>query len=474
MESIPFRLALAVGALCAVTILAGCQSYQPKPLDAVSHREAWHKRTPADDSVVAFIKQLNEPDTSQPVRYNPGDGIGLAEGELLALVYNPDLRLARLRVGVSQATAEHAGLWDDPQLGFELLRITEGVSNPWFVATRLAVTLPISGRLEAEKERADAAYLAQLYAVSESEWRVRYQVRQSWLGWSATLIKIEQQRLLIDSIQSLVKATSAQADAGELSRPEAGLFGIELVQRKQELERLRGQAAEREQRLRGLLGLSPKVPLQLQPNPVGPVDHSIANELPSFDDNPALTRLAQDYEVAEQKLRREIRKQYPDFTIGPAYESDEGQSRIGLSGGIPLPIFNANQQGIAEAKAERELARAAYETRYEQLTGSYSAVQTRAKARSKERQSAEQAMAPMVDRQVADARRLLELGEGSGLVLLESMVRAHQAKMQLIALRLEEARAYDELRYLVGPVTKPKGNNTQTNPPSATAEEVSR
>ena len=62
-----------------------------------------------------------------------------------------------------------------------------------------------------------------------------------------------------------------------------------------------------------------------------------------------LRQLREEYEVAEHALHREIRKQYPDLTIGPLYETDQGQSRLGFLGATPLPLLNATRPGIAEA-----------------------------------------------------------------------------------------------------------------------------
>ena len=60
-------------------------------------------------------------------------------------------------------------------------------------------------------------------------------------------------------------------------------------------------------------------------------------------------------------------------------------------------------------------------------------------------------LVPLVDRQMTDASRLLELGEGSSLVLLESLVRAYEVKLKLIELLLERSQADNETRFLLGP-----------------------
>jgi hypothetical protein len=164
-------------------VLSGCQRYQPRSLDPEEHRARWLERSPQSAGVVEFAQQLADSGDSVS-EYDPSDGITCAEAELIALVFNPELRLARLRAGMTAATAEHAGLWDDPEFSIDFLRITESVSTPWVITPGLAFTIPISGRLEVEKSRADAALRAELTRVAEDEWRVRHKVRQVWLAWS--------------------------------------------------------------------------------------------------------------------------------------------------------------------------------------------------------------------------------------------------------------------------------------------------
>lgn len=452
----------ARAALLGTAMLAGCQSYQPRPLDLSAHREEWTDRTADSEPVRAFAQRLAE--SSEPAAFDPSDGLSLAEGEVVALVFNPDLRLARLRAGVAAATAEHAGLWDDPTFSIDVLHITENVSNPWVITPGLAVTIPLSGRLEAEKQLAEASLRAELIRVAEQEWTTRVELRREWVRWSAATLRAERTEALLESIESLVASTTQLAEAGEMPRTEASLFTIEWASQARALLRHRGEAEEAEKRLRGIMGLSPEAPLELIPE-------LVVNERTgeAFDDlaerSLTLARLREEYEAAEHSLRREIRKQYPDLTIGPLYETDQGQSRIGFLGGIPLPLLNANRQGIAEAAAERELARAAFETEYERLVGSLAAARVRRQTLRQQRQLFEREIVPLVDRQLSDARRLLELGEGGGLVLLESLTRVGETQMDLIDARLGESLAGIDLAGLAGPPSPPDNADSNLNDP---------
>jgi len=97
------------------------------------------------------------------------------------------------------------------------------------------------------------------------------------------------------------------------------------------------------------------------------------------------------------------------------------------------------------------VALAAYETEYERMAGRLAALRARLSGVRSRRATLNETLVPLVDRQAADANRFLELGEGESLVLLESLVRSYEAKLQLIDVQLEEARVKNEIRYLLGP-----------------------
>ncbi|BCX48451.1 efflux transporter [Haloferula helveola] len=417
------------------------------PLDPSGHAAAWEGRSPSDEKVRDFARRI---ETSAPrsVSFDPSDGLTLAEGEIVALVYNHDLRVARLKAGVAKATAEHAGRWDDPELSFDVLKVTEGVPNPWVVGSALSVTLPISGRLAVEKARADAAEQSELARVAEEEWETLRDLRKAWLEWSADRLRLQETESIVGSLDSAVETTGKLTEAGELPRTESTLFKLEQESRKADIARLRGKVKEGEQEIRSLMGISPGAPAKLVPTLAS---GSGKDRGKLADTNPTLIRLQGEYAEAELVLVREIRKQFPDLQLGPAFEEDQGQSKIGITGGIPIPILNSNKGGIATAKAQREVARAAFETELERTEGRLASMRARLSGAQSRRQSIDSNVVPLVDRQVEDARSLLEIGEGGSLVLLESLVRAYEAKLDLIEARLEESVAGNDIRHLLGP-----------------------
>ncbi len=443
-----------IAASNAALLLAACQSFDQQPLDLPAHDQKWRAQSSDSEKIRAFARRLAK-SSSRPATFNPSNGISLAEGKMISLVYNPDLRVARLKAGVAKAEADFAGLWNDPELSLDVLRVTEGVPDPWIIGSSLAVTIPLSGRLSAEKKLAEASFHVALDRVAETEWKVMIDLQKSWVKWSALRTELEQTTKVVNSLNSIVKSTQLLAEQGEISSTEAGLFTIEQTSRRAEVARLKGEVKAEEQVIRSLLGLSPSAPIRLVPHLALTSWNPSENRL-SYN-NPTINRLRREYEVSERTLIREIRKQYPDLTIGPQAESDEGQSRIGFIGAIPLPILNANKGGIAKARTQREVARAAYEAEYERKVGQLAAANARLRGIRGQQSSLQQSLIPLVDRQVSDAQKLVQLGEGGSLILLESIVRAHEAKLKIITTEQQRSLAETDLQFLLGP-TNHKSN----------------
>jgi hypothetical protein len=131
---------------------------------------------------------------------------------------------------------------------------------------------------------------------------------------------------------------------------------------------------------------------------------------PSVDDNPLelvkhpkvaarLVRLG----GAEHALHAEIRKQYPDLKLGPAYTNEEGLDRFGIVAGISIPLWNRNRKGIAEAESVRD------EVRLSAIDTWRSLVCDAAEARTNLARLLEHPPVPSTEREHAD--KLADAGE---------------------------------------------------------------
>lgn len=435
-------------------LAGGCQTYERSELNINGHLASFLARSPENPEVRAFAESLAARDSDHNA-FDPTDGVSCAEAEVIALVFNPDLRLARLRAGVARATADNAGLWEDPTLGVDLTRVIQSTPEPWKVFTSLGITIPVSGRLEVEKQRAGAEHAAELSRVAMSEWSTRMSVRRSWSQWSALVARLAAERAFVTRVDQVLGVVDKMEQAGELTRTEARLFRIERATRAADLATLESRTHEAELRLRQLIGMSPDASLRFDAAGFAPVRSGAGGIVDPAElelRSPAMLVAAAEYEAAEKALELEIRKQYPDIHIGPGYGREDGQDQVLLGISLPIPILNANKQRIAEARARRELARLRAETTLEQTVAAIRAAEIRLEAASRLCRTVEAEIIPLVEAQYSDAQQLARLGEVDALVLLESLTRQHDAKVGFIEAARDEALAGVDLEELVGPV----------------------
>jgi outer membrane protein, heavy metal efflux system len=467
--------------LFAVTLAgsAGCQSYERMPLDMDAARMAWLSRSPAEPSVREFAAALRKAETcdgpGEIHGFDPSDGLTLAEAEAVTLVFNPDLRLARLEANVTRATAMHAGLWQDPVLGVDLERIVSGAggANPWVVASTIGITIPISGRLDAEKARAGADLAAKLDRVAAKEWAVRSALRELWVEWSAARVRAEVTQELIAKLRDVASLADQQEKAGSMTRLDARLFRVELAGREADLIATTARVKELQLQLTAMLGLAPETSPTLVPTVTFAARTTDMEKLRLLLDssNPELAAVRAEYEVSEQSLRTEVRKQYPDLTIGPGYGTDQGDHRILLGASLPIPLWNRNQQGVAQASAQREVARGRFETTYEHLFFKLAIALTRFESGKAQRSLVESSVVPLADEQEADVRRVAALGRVDPLLLLESLKTQYAAKVRLVEARASESIGAVRLDELIGPpIPKPNQPSAPTTAPASNAE----
>jgi outer membrane protein TolC len=438
-----------------LVLLASCQSYEPAPLNITQYEHALGLRVIEIEPIEAFSRRLAADDDDVPTAFDLSDGISYAEGEVIALFYNPDLRIARLEAGVAMANRDTAGLWEDPVFGFDGAEIVSP-SSPFEFGLMGSLTIPISGRLEIEKVRASAAYETQLRTLVDAEWRTRAALRTAWTRWTAIA---EQATLFLSMTHELerinVIATHLEF-AGEINRIERRLLLIELADIQLRSTEIDLELINAETNLIEILGVTPHAAAQLIPAfpdvSIPAVTDTTARLIAS---NTELAVHFAAYQTAEETLRLEIRKQFPDIVIGSGYGTEFNDHRVMFGLSIPIPILNANRAAIAEARANREVVRAKAETTFSRLNRSLIAAQAALHTNQAQRDQYEQLIVPMLDEQSRDIDRIAELGELDVFVLLQTVTRTLKIKQKLIALRVDEIEAATTLRRILGPDNAP-------------------
>ena len=441
-------------AAAAGMLPAGCQSYERQSVELPQHRAAFLARTPDSPGVQQFAQELAKVHEPSPA-FDVSDGIDASEAEVIALVFNADLRMARMKAGVALASAENGALWEDPVLGVDLQQVVQG-AGALEVLSMVRLTIPISGRLDLEKERLGAEYEAELARVAQEEWRVRIEVRRAWTEWTALEVQLQTTRDFIARIDALLDIVKVLEKAEELPRIESRLFRIEHATRSADAVLLEAKVREAALKLRQLMGLAPQAQVNLQRQGIGPAwpaDREVLS--PSMDDvgahSPLMLVALAEYESSERTLALEVRKQIPDLQIGPGYGKLDGPDEFMMGISLPLPLLNANRQAIAEARARREVARAAAQTALERLIATLAAAQVRLDAAKALQATYENEVVPLVDLQYAETRRVAELGEVDTFVMLESLTRQQDAKLDYIEVLRQRALARIDIQEVTGP-----------------------
>lgn len=435
-----------------LALSTGCETYTPRPLDVEASRRALDARSAASAEVAELARRLAAEESTDPSEFDAEDGLTLPEAEVVALVFNPELRLARMQAGVAKATADTAGIWEDPVTGINLNDVLQHANSGFSMGAEISFTIPISGRLDAEKERAGAAYAAHLALVQAAEWDTRMELRRAWAAWSSTRQRVAMVAETLDAVSLVADIADRLEAAGEMPRVEARLLRIERATVKSDLTHLRAKVAEREVAVKRILGLAPWASIRLVPDtvpPATPVDLATLRDR-MVAQSPLIAAHRALYEVAEKALAVEIRKQYPDIEIGPSYNTD-GNEDLTLGVRFPLPLWNHNQQGVAVADAGRTLERARFEATLERCLADLESAAVVYEGFVAQRRTLQEEIAPLVDLQASETRRIAELGEVNTLLLLQSLVQQLAARLSLIEAQESEWLARIQIAHLSGP-----------------------
>ena len=402
------------------------------------------------EPVTAFSDRLAKA-CGTPLRFDLSDGISPAEGEVIALFYNPELRIARLEAGVALADFETAGLWEDPVFGFDGAEISSP-SAPFEFGIMGNLTIPISGRLKVEKAQAVSAYEMQLRKLVHDEWNVRARTRSQWAAWTAATLQVELVREVIAQLERINALASTLYEAGEINRVEHRLLQVELATNKVLSTEIELKLFKEEIALLALMGLPPESSILLLPQFPKVTNTEVDDEtVRLIDANTELAIQFAKYQTAEETLRLEIKKQYPDIVIGSGYGSEFNDHRVLFGLTIPVSIWNRNQARIAEAKSKREVARAEAETTFARLYRELAVANTALLMKQEQHSYFEAEIIPMIEAQTSDVENIIALGEVDTFILLETVTRQFKAKQQLLHLQLTELHAAITVHKILGP-----------------------
>jgi outer membrane protein TolC len=352
-----------VAILMLAAALAGCASYQARPLPTTS------VNIPSITALKIDPARLRlEPLKSVVV--DPSDGLDPLEIAVLAVLNDPDLDAKRAAAGVSAAQIFTAGLLPDPQISATYDHPVSGPDH--HEAFGAAPTIDLAGLMARSYVRRGARALGRQADLNLlwAEWGVAQQARQL----AETALADEDRGRLLQVVFAAAKQRADDSNRA-LQRRDVTLqtaaadLAVELDAQTQ-LTTARHDAAKARRDLAALLNLSPDVVLPLVPGPALATydEAAITRDLATLPQRrPDLLALRAGYNAEDATLRKAILAQFPIAQIGAAIARDPANTvTVGVSSVLALPIFNGGRGEVRLQTATREQLRAEYQARLDQ------------------------------------------------------------------------------------------------------------
>lgn len=292
-------------------------------------------------------------------RFDAADGLDAIEVAMLAVVNNPDLKIARGDAAISHAQAFAAGLLPDPQLA-----LSRDLSNTGGLGSTTAFSLGLSYDINSVLLHASS------HAAADAEAR-KTDLNLLWQEWQV----ISQARLLFIKLVQAGRLMSVLSDTEKLFADrvhrthqalERGLLSSDAVTPNltalQDVHRqvfeLKKQINQNTHEMNALLGLAPDTTLHLQEGgDFAPLDEAAAQA--ALGDlerrRPDLLALEAGYQAQDQRYRGALLAQFPALNVGLTRARDaSGVYSNGIGVTLSLPFLNRNRGNIAIEQATRQ------------------------------------------------------------------------------------------------------------------------
>jgi cobalt-zinc-cadmium efflux system outer membrane protein len=361
--------------ISAAIIFAGCAHFQPHPISPEKSAAQLESRRLED----AGLKQFLEKNLGHGITSWPKQNWNLQELTLVAFYFHPSLEVARAQWLVASAGLKTAGTRPNPSVtvtpGYDSQ--IPGNYSPWLIPVTFDLPIETAGKRGKRIAEAEKIAEAARWNFVSAVWQTRSGVRASLLDFMIAGQRVALLQSQFATQQQIVKLLQQRFDVGENSRPELTIAQIAMIKTQLDLSDARSKQADAHSRLAEALGLSEaalngeNVNFDFATPGVWQLTSADARNVALRSRADILAALA-DYAAAEDDLRLQVAKQYPDLHLGPGYAWNSGnagdnQWSLGLT--LELPILDQNQGPIAEAEARRKLTAAKFVELQSQVIG---------------------------------------------------------------------------------------------------------
>ena len=448
-EHIPAGVVARRGVECwlgvaVLFLLSGCHTYEPRPLN------------PAD--VLAGIDRSFRAPRFEDPQDPDAPGVTLRQCARWMLAHGPGVReaVAQYQAVLARASTKtplpNPTLQVGPEYGFG----SDVTTNRVVPFGSLGITIPLSGRIgkqdELNRVRAEVARIDGVARHRELYLDLRRIYGELVLARQRTVSR----RQLLEAAERSAASARRLVDAGQGTAIDVALFELEKGRAQAQLLEAQAFETDTTAALATIVGVHESLFEQLPGTALPDLPQlSLAlDEAKSLllDNHPELARLRARYEEAEAALRLEVAKQYPDIRIGPSVggEAGERMTTLGLTLGIDLPVFDRNQQGIAEAEGRREEARTRYVSEATRALVELERALRSLGLAMERLLLLRGTVLPQARRSIDLARQSLAAGAGDALRLLDTERSYRRFLIQVIEAEVAARSAWTRLEHAVG------------------------
>ena len=355
-----------IGTLVVVAVtLGGCTHYAPRPRPPERLVADFTARTLEDPALRADL------DKALPARNTewPRQSWNRADLLIAMLHFNDTLAQGRATVSVAAAAKTTAREFPNPTVTLASEYANQHDGTPlwlWGIATDWL--LDVGTRRGARVTAADLGAQQARYEFTELTWKTRGSLRRALADVFITDREVALLETMDADRQSQLAMARRQLELGAATRGDVDRIVSDALLDEQKLNDSRRRASAARSAAAAAIGV-----------PVAALEH-VQLSWDQLDNPPEIAeavmqRWREDsllvradvqsavvgYTLAEEALRLEVARQYPEVHLGPGYTWDHGVKRLQFNLGMTLPLLNRNQGAIAEAEARREEAGAKLE-----------------------------------------------------------------------------------------------------------------
>lgn len=290
--------------------------------------------------------------------------VTLEQLEGMALQSNPSLAEAGQRVRAAQGAWIQAGLYPNPSIGYSGEEIGGGGSAGMH-GMMISQQIVRGGKLALARSTAAAAVARAQEEFAAQRLRVLTDVRVAFYEAMVAQMVVEEATKLLRVAEEGVRAAQQLFDAREVSRVDVLQAQLEAGQARITLQNARNDHTGAWRRLAAVVGRPELPPTRLLGEP--------RQQLPDLNWHETLSRLlaeAPQMAIAQAELertrravRQAVAQPIPNLQLqGSAMYDDGPHTAMGeFQVTLPVPLFDRNQGGIRQARAQQAAAEAAIE-----------------------------------------------------------------------------------------------------------------